>query len=277
MKNLDASVERGRWLGRPLCRRYAVVEFVNMSCRLGFAEQAPNRTIAWALGALINGDREILGAWKLNEQGAIPAEVFGGLYDRGVEYITYVSGDLAASQLAFTAAYPRAIQLPSVEQSLAAALASIRPVHRPAMSSLFRAAVANRTEPLSDAKSGLSSADWRERYPRILEQWDEAVAAFQPLSALPEPYRLLVRSVDQTAIEVQERVMRAIHRHGPFADVSEAFQFVAVALQRADRQLYRELEARRRSRGTFVLPSGRVAPASVSAVGTPTLAERVLP
>lgn len=259
------------WLRRPLCRRYSVVlasTFPNMRLR---TSEEQTSAICWALGTLINGDREILGAWKLDEQGAIPAEVFGGLYDRGVEYITYVSGNLAASQPAFVVAYPRAIQMPSIEQSLAAVLASVRPAHRSAMSCLLRTAAANPAEQVTVSLPGISSAEWRERYPRILEQWCEAVAAFQPLFSLPEPYRQLVRSVDQTAIDVQERLMRAIQRHGPFVDVDEAFDFVAVALQRADRQLYRELSARRRSRDTCKRP-GRIAPASVSALGTPTLA-----
>lgn len=268
---MDAEEGMKYWLRRPLCKRYAVVAF-SAGSRLQLTGSAMSRrTICWALGTLINGDREILGAWNLNEQGAIPAEVFGRLYDRGIEYITYVSGDLAASP-AFAAVYPRAHHLPSIEQSLAAALASVRPAYRPAMSSLLRTAVAEPAEPATVAPPGISTASCRERYPKILERWDEAVAAFQPLLALPEPYRQLVRSVDQAAIEVQERLMRAIHRHGPFVDAGEAFEFVAAALQRADRQLYRELEERRRARDKGVPRTGRIAPSSVRALGTPTLA-----
>lgn len=260
------------WLSRPLCRRYAVVAFSAASRLRVVGAVASSRTIWWALGTLINGDCEILGAWNSNDEGAIPAEVFGGLYDRGVEYITYASGDLTASRAAFSAAYPRAVLLPSIEQSLAAALASVRSAHRTVMSELLRAAAVDPAEPVVAALPGISSADWRERYPRIMEQWDEAVAVLQPLFALPEPYRQLVRSVDRTAIEVHERLMRAIHRHGPFVDACEAFEFVAVALQRADQRLYRELEARRLARDTCVSRSGRVAPASGGALGTPALA-----
>lgn len=260
------------WLSRPLCKRYSVATFSAASRLQVVGSVAPSRTIWWALGTLINGDCEILGAWNSNDDGAIPAEVFGGLYDRGVEYITYASGDLAASQSAFNAAYPRAVLLPSIEQSLAVALASVRSAHRTVMSGLLRAAAARPAEPVVAALPGISSADWRERYPRILEQWDEAVAGFQPLFALPEPYRQLVRSVDRTAIEVHERLMRAVFRHGPFVDSCEAFEFVAAALQRVDQRLYRELEARRLARDACVSLSGRVAPASDGALGTPVLA-----
>ncbi len=272
MKNLDAVVGSDKWLCRPLCKRYAVVVFSAASRLSGTVAVAPNRKIGWALGTLINGDREILGAWSSNDEGVIPAEVFGRLYDRGVEYVTYAVGDLPSLQPAFIEAYPRAVELPSIEQLLADALSSVRSADRPAMSRLLRAAVADpaASETVSPPKN--SSADRRERYPKILERWGEAVAALQPLFTLPEPYRWLVRSVDRTAMEVQERLMRAIHRHGPFADASEAFAFVAAALQRADRQLERERQARRLARDTCPLPSGRIAPISGRALGAPTLA-----
>lgn len=258
------------WLHRPLCRRYAVAVF-SAASRLRFPEVSPNRKIGWALGTLINGDREILGAWSSNDEGVIPAEVFGRLYDRGVEYVTYAVGDLAPLQPAFVEVYPRAVELPSIEQSLAAELASVRSADRPAMAHLLRAAVAGPPAPETVASPGISSPDWRERYPKIFERWGDAVAAFQPLLALPEPYRTLVRSVDRTAMDVQERLMRAIHRHGPSADASEAFAFVAVALQRADRQLERERQARRLAHDACPLPSGRIAPMSGRALGAPTL------
>lgn len=270
MNNVKEQTEY--WLGRPLCKRYSVVVF-NAASRSPVAGCAvSNRTIWWALGTLINGDREILGAWSSNDEGVIPAEVFGRLYDRGVEYVTYAVGDLPSLQPAFIEAYPRAVELPSIEQSLAAELASVRSADRPAMSRVLRAAMPNPSALETVASPGISSADWRERYPKILEQWSEAVAVFQPLFALPEPYRRLVRSVDRTAMDVQERLMRAIHRHGPFADASEAFAFVAAALQRADRQLDRERQARRLAPDTCTLPSGRIAPISGRALGAPTLA-----
>lgn len=272
MNNLDAVVDSDRWLCRPLCKRYAVVVFSTASRLPGTVAVAPNRKICWALGTLINGDCEILGAWSSNDEGVIPAEVFGRLYDRGVEYVTYAVGDLAALQPAFVEAYPRAVELPSIERILAASLASVRSVHRPAMAHLLRAAVADPDAPETVAAPGISSADWRERYPNILERWGEAVAVFQPLFALPEPYRRLGRSVDRTAMDVQERLMRAIHRHGPFADASKAFAFVAAALQRADRQLERERQARRLARDACPLPSGRMGPISGRALGAPALA-----
>lgn len=260
------------WPGRPLCRRYAVVVFGTAQLKRATGALVP-RTFWWALGTLINGDREILGVWNSNEEGAIPSDVFGCLYDRGVEYITYSMGDLAASRPAFLGAYPRAVLLPSVEQSLVAAVASVSRTDRFGMSGLLRAAAADPADgPAMVSSSGIASADLRERYPKLMRQWDEAVAVFQPLFALPEPYRQLVRSVDRTAIEVQERLMRVIRRHGPFVNDDEAFEFVADALQRADRQLHREREARLLAHDTRVWRSDRVAPISGGALGSPTLA-----
>lgn len=229
------------WLRRPLCRRYAVVAFSAASRLQVTGAVAPSRTVWWALGTLINGDCEILGAWNSNAEGAIPAEVFGGLYDRGVEYITYAAGDLAASQAAFSAAYPRAVLLPSIEQSLAAVLASVRSAHRTVMSGLLREAVGDPDcEPAAYSAPGISSEDLRQKYRSILAQWVEDVAGFQGLFALPQPYRRLIGSVDRAAAELQARLTRAMIRNGPFIDQAEAFDFVANWLERADLRLERE-------------------------------------
>jgi len=277
MKISDVAVETQRWLRRPLCRRYAVVVFSTISKVPVETDLDASRTISWSLGTLLNGDREVLGLWYSDAGGGVPPTVFSELYHRGAEYITCGLGDLAGAQDAFGSAYPRGVLLPSAEQLLAAALASVKPRHRPIVSSLLRAAVADPTEVLRTVSpSEISSADGRESYPKLLKQWDEAVAGFQPLFALPELYGHLARSVDRTAMEVQQRLTRAIRRHGPFADSVEAFGFVAAALQRAerrlDREVNREAKAGPMARGTFGSQSGRPAPGRGGAVGTTPLA-----
>jgi len=268
---MDTFVGRNGWPSRSLCKRYAVVVFSATSRIPITGAVAPNQKIGWALGTLINGDRELLGAWYLNGDGVIPAEVFGHLYDRGVESITYAAGELAASKVGLLATYSRAVLLPSIEQSFAAALGTVSTSRRAAALALLRAATADVAQPPPDAISGISRFDGCERYRGILEHWAEAVAVFEPLFALPEPYRQLVRSVDRTAAEVQERLMRAIHRHGPFIDASEAFEFVAAALQRADLQFERERRAKRLARDTGASASDRWGAASGRALATPAL------
>lgn len=278
MKKLDDHAATHRWLRRPLCRRYAVVAFGVLSKLKLKGEPNADRTICWAFGTLLNGDSEILAAWHSDTDAAIPPEVFGHLYHRGVEFVRCGLGDLADVEPAFRAAFRNSATYPSIEQTLAATLADVKPGHRSAMSRLLRAAVGDPMDAgLTVSSPDISSADLRERYPKLTRQWDEAAALFQQLFALPEPYRRLVRSVDRAAAELQGRLERSIHRHGPFVDSDEAFDFVVAGLRRADLQLDREARAAQHARDESAWHFRHRMPTSDGAVGTATLAYRVLP
>ncbi|CAM4164616.1 transposase [Roseateles saccharophilus] len=278
MKKLDAHAATYRWLRRPLCRRYAVVVFNTFSKLKQRIDPNSNRTICWAFGTLLNGDSEILGAWHPDTNAATPPEVFGQLYHRGIEFVRCGLGDLVDVEAAFKAAFRNSATYPSIEQTLTATLADVEPRHRSGMSRLLRAAVGDPVDEGSTVSSpDISSAELRERYPKLTLQWHEAVARFQPLFALPEPYCRLVRSVDQAAAEVQGRLEREIHRHGPFVDSDEAFDFVVARLRRADLQLDREARAAQHARDASAWQSRRRLPPSGGTVGATTLAYRVLP
>lgn len=278
MKYLDAHAAAERWLRRPLCRRYAVVVFGVLSKLELKTDPAVDRTICWAFGTLLNGDSEILGAWHSDTDAAVPPEVFGQLYHRGVEFVRCGLGDLAGVESAFKAAFRNSATFPSLEQTLAASLADVKPRHRSAMSRLLRAAVGDPMDagPMVSSPD-ISSAELRERYPKLTRQWSEAAATFRQLFELPEPYRRLVRSVDRAAAELQGRLERSIHRHGPFVDSDEAFDFVVAGLRRADLQLDREARAAQHARDVSEWQSCERLAASAGAVGTATLAYRVLP
>lgn len=266
------------WQRSALCRRYAVVVFGTLSKLKVKAEQQGDRTICWAFGTLLNGESEVLGAWQSDREAAIPPEVFGQLFHRGVEFVRCGLGDLAEVESAFRAAFRNSVTYPSIEQALAATLAHVKPRHRAGVSSVLRATVGEPVDTGPAASSTeISSAALRERYPELMPQWSEAVATFRQLLALPEPYRHLVRSVDRAAAEVQGRLERSIHRHGPFVDSDEAFDFVVTRLLRADLQLDREARAAQHARDASAWQSRRRLPTPAGVVGTPTLAYRELP
>lgn len=273
MKSLDPNLQRERWLSRALCRRYAVVAFISLVLPPLKNQLGENRTIWWAFGCLIKGECEVLGAWNLDAKAATTTEVFGNLHNRGVEFVRCGLGDLANVEAGFLATFRMAAVYPSIEQSLASAIGFTKPRHRAAMASLLHAAInesgAGRA---TVSEPEISSEDLRQKYPGILERWDETAAAFEPLFSLADPYRRFVRSVDRAAIGMQERLVKAMHRHGPFADSAEAFDFVVDWLVRADLRLMRDAEAKELAREALVSRSGRFAAVSGGAAGTPALA-----
>lgn len=273
MELLERNTRRGRWLRHPLCRRYAAVVFSTIAGLSPQGDASKSRTICWALGCLVKGESEILGVWSLEGLSAMPAVVFADLHNRGVEFLRCGLGDLGDVEVEFQGAFRNGAAYPAIEQVIAAALAKVKPMHRPAVEQLLRTRIDDHNGAQADVvPAGTSREDLRRKYRAILQQWDEAVAGLQPLFALPEPYRQLVRSLDRTAIRMQERLVRAIHRHGPFVDSADAFNYVVDWLLRADQRQMREAEAEHLARDAFGLQTSRLAPVLGAAVGTPTLA-----
>jgi hypothetical protein len=273
MKIFDPNMQRERWLRHVLCRRYAAVAFNMIPAPPVKKPSGGSRTFCWAFGSLIKGECEILGAWNLEAASAIPTAVFGDLYVRGVEFVRCGLGDLGDVEAAFVATFRNAALYPSVEQSFVAAIDAVKPRHRAAMSVMMRAALGDAgTTSMTVSRPEISSEDLRQKYPGILDRWGRAVAACHPLFALPEPYPQLVRSVDRASAGIQERLMKAIKRHGRFADSAEAFDFVVDALLRADLRLQRDEDAKELARVAAGSRSGQFALLSGDAVGTPALA-----
>lgn len=265
--------QRERWLARALCRRYAVVAFSTLSGPSQQNQPSKTRTICWAFGCLQKGEAEILGAWHLDDGSRKMHKVFLDLHNRGVEFLRCGLGDLRDAEVSFLATFRMAALYPSIEQELAALRDTVRPFHRPAVSRLLWEAIGDPPDtPTTVAAPRLSSEELRQKYPGILERCNEKIAGSQPLFTLPKPYKQLVRSVDRTANAMQERLMKAMHRHGLFADSAEAFDFVVDWLVCADLRLARDAEAKELGCETLVSRSGRFAPVSGGAAGAPALA-----
>lgn len=264
MEARDAAESIRTWLSRPLCRRYAAAVFSTALTPRRGADQP--FAISWALGSLVNGEMEVLGTWFNADPGvAAPPAVFGDLYLRGAEFIRFGVGDLAGTEAAFRQTYRHAKLAPSISQALESAEARVSPRHRMAVSDALRRAAEVTDLELARAElARFQRTDLGQRYAVVTQQWWEALAGFQPIHALHEPLRELVRLTEQTAAVVRGRLERAIHRHGPFIDSAAALDFIAIALLGAERRLDREQAAALKARE--VLGPGLLN--STSAVGS---------
>jgi hypothetical protein len=90
----------GTWLTLPLCGRYVVVHFNLVWVPQDAADQAAAATTICAIGTLIDGQHELMGAWFLPPEGSgVWPDVLSELWERGVEQIDWavVSGQPAPS------------------------------------------------------------------------------------------------------------------------------------------------------------------------------------
>jgi hypothetical protein len=83
----DRTRERHRHM---LCRRYGVVRFGTMGAEAAVEGPTTCPSLMWAIGAVIDGQHELLDAWLLPPEAGRPwAEVLGALCERGVEQIDW--------------------------------------------------------------------------------------------------------------------------------------------------------------------------------------------
>ncbi|MFG6432876.1 transposase [Pelomonas parva] len=261
------------WLSRPLCRRYIAAVFSSTDQLRLIANADGPQVICWALGSLINGESEVLGAWLSKDGTFSPrSSVFGELKARGAEFIRLGVGNLAGEDASFKLAYCHGEIVDSVEQALEAVAARVPPRHRQEMLRCFRAAAEAETLELGRSElARFQGSGLGEKYPDVVQLWGDALARFEPIFSLNEQLRGLVRLADRTAADVRGRLNRAILQHGPFSDSGAALDFVALSLARAEQRLDRERGNAEAARGVGRRASG--AGLSMSdAVGVPTLA-----
>ncbi len=158
--------------------------------------------LAWSVGALSDGETEVLGVWPHSSEGSLDwVAVFDELIGRGVERIRFVVGaDGAVEQVAFPEVTVLGIGVPSSN----------------GLSSL-----ANRTSPGS----------------KLLGKTDSVVGA--PAELPPRALRLL-RRCDEAAQRLERGLTPAIRRHGPFENPAAATAFVETWLLQAERRLHRQ-------------------------------------
>lgn len=79
------------WTGRPLCRKYAAVVFDRVVIGQSACRQEGRTAFGWALGALSDGQTEVLGWWQHSESAPVEWSMVGTqLAARGVERIRVV-------------------------------------------------------------------------------------------------------------------------------------------------------------------------------------------
>jgi hypothetical protein len=207
------SVEPGRrWDGLPLCCRYRLVHFAVQPIRVRASTAAHNWSVRWALGAMSDGQPEVVGVWPHSIEGVLNwREVFDELAARGVQRIRY-----------------------AVHVDPAAALAAFPDLK-----------VINSTRP----EPGVLDAAAEQRDSMTTEMRRAGGGGRCAASEVPQRVRQLARRVEAAAQLLQRGLGQAATRHGPFESGSVAAAFVEAWLTSAEHRQRRSRIAAYRAGG----------------------------
>jgi putative transposase len=223
------------WRARPLEALYPIVYFDALQVKVTEDRSVRTRACYLAVGVTVDGDREVLGIWWQDTEGAkFWLAVLNDLRQRGVTDVLIACVDgLTGLPDAIEAVFPQTwVQTCIVHQirsSMRYVSYSDRRKVAAALKPIYRA-------PNADAAlSELERFDeaWGARYPMIADasraRWQHII----PFLALPEDLRRIVYTTN--TIEAMHRhIRKAIKTRGHFPDEQAATKLIYLAIERAE-------------------------------------------
>jgi putative transposase len=225
------------WAKRPLEDIYPVVFLDCMVIKIREGGTVQRRALYLALGVTLDGDRDVLGMWFQETEGAkFWMQVLTELKQRGVQDILICCVDgLTGFPEAIEAIFPRTTVQTCVVHLIRA---SLKYVPR-----REREQVARDLKPIytavdaDQAQAELETFDekWGTRFPVITQAWLNAWEYVIPFLAFPAEVRRVIYTTN--AIEALNRQLRkAIKTKGSFPNEDAARKLVYLALQNATPQ-----------------------------------------
>ncbi len=223
------------WRSRPLDRVFPIVYFDAMFVKVREDRSVKNRACYLALGVSCDGDREVLGIWWQETEGAkFWLSVLNDLHRRGVEDVLIACVDgLTGFPEAIEAVFPLAWVQTCIVHLIRASLRYVnyrdKRVVAKAMRPIYTAANAD------DALIELErfEAEWGQRYPPTVAAWRTSWTHVTPFLALPGDLRKAVYTTN-TIEAMHRQVRKAIKTRGHFPDEQAATKLIYLAIHRAE-------------------------------------------
>jgi putative transposase len=240
----DAVVEEVRaWQSRPLEAVYPVVFFDALRVKIRDEGMVRNKAVYLALAIRADGDKEVLGLWIEQTEGAkFWLKVMNELKTRGVgDILIAVVDGLTGFPEAIGAVFPQTTVQTCIVHLIRNSLAFVswkdRKAILPDLKAIYRAGTAEEAAAQLDA----FEAAWGARYPAIAPSWRRAWQHVVPLFAFPPAIRKMIYTTN--ALESLNRSLRKIIKtRGSFPTDEAASKLLFLALRNAGVHWRRPIE-----------------------------------
>jgi putative transposase len=230
--------EVAEWQNRPLEPLYPLVFFDALRVKVRDEGTVRNKAVYVALGVRIDGQKEILGLWIEQTEGAkFWLRVMTELKNRGVEdvLIAVVDG-LKGFPDAITAVFPDAqVQtciVHLIRNSLDFVSYKDRRAVAAALKQVYKAADADAGAAALDA---FAESDWGRKYPAIAMSWRRHWQAVIPFFAFPDDVRRIIYTTN--AIEaLNAKLRRAVRTRGHFPTDESVTKLLFLVLNLAEKE-----------------------------------------
>jgi putative transposase len=223
------------WRTRPLEQVYPIVYFDAMQVKVCEDRSVRNRACYLAVGVTVEGDRECLGIWWQETEGAkFWLAVLNDLHRRGVADVLIACVDgLTGFPEAIEAVYPEAWVQTCIVHEIRASMRYVNYKDRKAVARDLRPVYTAANAEAAEHQLAAFDEQWGSRYPMIADMWRRDWEHIVPFLALPDPLRKIVYTTN-TIEAMHRQVRKAIKTRGHFPDEQAATKLIYLAIERSE-------------------------------------------
>ena len=223
------------WRTRPLEAVYPIVYFDALMVKVREDRSVHNRACYLALGVTCDGDREVLGIWWQETEGAkFWLSVLNDLRRRGVQDVLIACVDgLKGFPEAIEATFPQTWVQTCIVHLIRASLRYVNYRDRKKVASALRPiyTAPNAEQALTELER--FDTDWGQRYPATVGAWRASWEHVIPFLSLPDELRRAVYTTN-TIEGLHRQIRKAIKTRGHFPDEQAATKLTYLAIMRAN-------------------------------------------
>jgi putative transposase len=232
----DAVLDEARaWRSRPLEEIYAVVYLDALMVKVREDRSVRNRACYLAIGVTLEGEREVLGIWWQETEGAkFWLAVLNDLNQRGVGDVLICCVDgLAGFTEAIEAVFPEAWVQTCIVHQIRASMRYVPHKHKKAVARDLRPIYTAANAEAAAVELEAFERSWGTRYPMIVDSWLERWEQIVPFLALPADLRRLVYTTNSIE-NLNRQIRKTIKTRGHFPDEQAATKLIYLAICRAE-------------------------------------------
>jgi putative transposase len=225
------------WRTRPLEAVYPIAYFDCLMVKVREDRSVRTRACYLAIGVTVEGDREVLGIWWQESEGAkFWLAVLNDLHQRGIQDVLVCCVDgLTGFPEAIEAVFPQAWVQTCIVHQIRASMryvayqdrkrvaADLKPVYR-----------AVNADAAADALQVFDET-WGEKYPMIADSWRARWEHIVPFLSQPADLRRAVYTTNSIE-NLNRQIRKSIKTRGHFPDEQAATKLIYLAIQRAERK-----------------------------------------
>ncbi|MBN3783708.1 IS256 family transposase [Burkholderia sp. Ac-20345] len=229
----EVMAEALSWQSRPLETMYPVVFFDALRVKIRDDGVVSNKAVYLALGIQADGQRDVLGLWIEQTEGAkFWLKVFNELKTRGCQDILIAVVDgLKGLTEAISTAYPRTTVQTCIVHLIRNSLEYASYKDRKALAAALRPIYAAASEEAArQALQDFADGPWGAKYPTIVQSWQRAWEHVVPFYVFPPEIRRVVYTTN--AIEsLNMQLRKIIKTRGHFPNDEAAIKLLWLALR----------------------------------------------